>query len=75
MGIVHFLNQRDHWNDSDFLGQQLMTRISWVSIHSSLHFDIKFLRENVTTNFHKIWTTYCHVAVDERIVPFKGRYR
>ena len=53
MGIVHFPNQRDHWNDSEFFGtkfvQQLMTRISWESTHSSLHFDIKFLRENLTT--------------------------
>jgi hypothetical protein len=52
-----------------------MTRISWESIHSSLHFDIKFLRETLTTNFQQFWTPYSHVAVDEGMVPFKGRYR
>jgi hypothetical protein len=79
LGIIQYPDQRDHWSDSEFFGtkfvQQLISRTSWESFHNQLHFNIEFIKDSLITQFQKYWEPFPHLAVDEGMVPFKGRYR
>lgn len=70
---------RDHWKRDTLLADPNVTslgsrdRFMWML--ANLHPKPKQLWKLANRNFHAQWSPFEHVAVDESLIPFKGRYR
>lgn len=52
-----------------------MSLKKWLLIHRNLSFDVDFIEDLINQSFQRHWTPFPHVAVDEGMIPFKGRFR
>jgi hypothetical protein len=79
MGLAPKPSQDDHFaQDPVFANKWLQQRISgrkWRAMHSALKYDTEFIEKKLNFRFQQYWTPFPFVAVDEGIIPFKGRYR
>jgi hypothetical protein len=69
----------DHWAEDDIFTtpwiKRRMSYKTWNLIHQSLLYDIDYIEEEINAGFQSYWTPFPHVAIDEGMIPFKGRYR
>jgi hypothetical protein len=79
MGFVRFPKMIQHWTESPFYGTKfisdLMGRNRWKQIHSHIDLDVNFIQEKLRQSFKNYWRPFPHLAVDEGMIPFEGRYK
>jgi len=82
MGLNHQPEIKNYWNSketnlgifgSDFI-QKLISRETWSKVNKIISFPIDLFLFRLNENFQKSWIPYQHVAIDEILVLFKGRF-
>ena len=84
MTIVHAPSIKDYWSRNTLLHNQFISqalpRDDFLKIHYGWHFfenklKVKGLEELINRKLKKDWTPGNHIAIDESMIPFKGRSR
>eukprot|EP01133_Synstelium_polycarpum_P012229 gene12229-14322_t len=84
LGIVHFPQVKQYWDKQDttsIVGLEKMIatvrreRFRFYQIKQNLYIDIGYPQRYFSGIFKSLWNTGTHIAIDETIIAFKGRYR
>ena len=79
MGIRQCPYEKDHWSeDCLYSNNWIKSRMSyrkWKEIHSGLTYNCDWIETELKKSFRKYWQPYEHVAIDEGMIPFKGRFQ
>lgn len=83
MGLVVMKDVKDYWKEPEIsFGiyglpwiKCRMSRNRFLELRSVLSFDLDYIRKFTITQFQQYWNPFPHVAVDETLLLFKGRFR
>lgn len=83
VGLLMCINMRNdygkQWSQDEMYSNNLIPKIlsrdrfKWIL--STLHPDPKSMQNSLNTSFQRYWIPEEHIAIDEGLVCFKGRYR
>ena len=78
MGIVQFPELNMYWEENDFFAcpwiKKRWSRQNFYNYHRWFHGNVDFVEKTLNDTFFKNWTPEQHLAVDESIILFKGRF-
>jgi hypothetical protein len=82
MGLTHQPEIHNYWNNSGtnmgifgchFI-KDLMSRDKWAKVNEWISFPVDLMIYHLNKNFQKYWNLFQHIAIDEILVLFKGRF-